>query len=384
MSVGEKPRDARDVTPPAPRVPAPEGLDMPIHTQRRGELLPAARDFALAHGGVVDRRTLATLGHTYKQIHALVARGKLVPFRGAFRAVDACPRWLDARPPIVQDAARCAHALQLAFGPDSIVTGADAAILQGCTSCTHDGSWDGRFDRHASAVYSRNRAPRRIGAVDLLRGTFDGATVHRMGLLLADRETALLDILDAQHRIEGRPRELSSAGIELLDRCLQRGWLTPAGLSDRLARRLATGLTGCRRTSALKLAVAHAGVGTQSKAERRMVALLRNEGLRMGGRNGWRANFPVRGADSSGHWRCRVDFAWPACKLALEIDGRAFHASAESFQVDRSRAARLVAAGWTVIAFTWDDITGRPRWSLGVLMATLRRLGHPRGNPCSG
>ena len=356
---------------------------MPTHTQRRWALLPAARDFALAHGGLVDRRTLAKLGHTYKQIRALVARGALVPFRGVFRAVDACPRWLDARPPIVQDAARSAHALQLAFGRDAIVTGADAAILQGCTSCTPDGSWDGRFDRHAAAVYSHNRAPRRIGTVDLLRGTFDGSTVSRMGLLLADRETALLDILDLRYRVEGREGELSAEGIEFLDRCLQRGWLTPAGLSNRLARRLSTGLRGCRRTSALKLAVAHAGAGTQSEAERRMAALLRNGGLRMWGTNGWRANFRVHGSDSTGTWRCRVDFAWPACKLALEIDGRAFHASAESFQSDRARAARLVAAGWTVIAFTWDDIVGRPRWTLDVLEGTLGRLGHPHASRCS-
>lgn len=89
----------------------------------------------------------------------------------------------------------------------------------------------------------------------------------------------------------------------------------------------------------MKVAVAHAGAGTQSEAERRMVALLRNGGLRMGGRNGWRANFRVQGSDPSGDWRCRVDVAWPACKLALEIDGRAFHASAESFQADRARRA---------------------------------------------
>jgi very-short-patch-repair endonuclease len=356
---------------------------MSDHTQRRGALLPAARDFALAHGGLVDRRTLANLGHTYKQIRALVARGVLVPIRGVFRAVDACPRWLDALSPIVQDAARSAHALQLAFGRDAIVTGADAAILQGCTSCAPDGSWDGRFDRLAAAVYSHKRAPRRVGAVDLLRGTFDGSTVRRIGLRMADRETALLDILDMRYRVEGREGELSPEGIEFLDRCLQRGWLTPAGLSNRLARRLSTGLKGCRRTSALKLAVAHAGAGTQSEAERRMAALLRNGGLRMGGTNGWRANFRVHGSDSTGEWRCRVDFAWPACKLALEIDGRAFHASAESFQADRARAARLVAAGWTVIAFTWDDIVGRPRWALDVLAGTLGRLGHARANRCS-
>ncbi|MFM1935787.1 MAG: hypothetical protein RI990_746 [Planctomycetota bacterium] len=357
---------------------------MTSHTQRRWALVPAARDFALAHGGLVDRRTLMMVGHTYKQIRALVARRVLVPFRGVFHAVDACPRWLEARSSIVQDAARSAHALQLAFGAEAIVTGADAAILQGCTACTHDGSWDGRFDRHASAVYSRNHAPRCVGPIDLRRGTFDGAIVRRMGLLLADRETALLDILEAQHRFDGRTGELSSAGVEFLDRCLQRGWLTLEGLSGRLADRRATGLKGCRPTSALKLAVGHASAGTQSEAERRMAELLRNGGLRRGGTKGWRANFRVHGVDLSGSWRCRVDFAWPSCRLAMEIDGRAFHASAESFQADRARAARLVAAGWTVIAFTWDDIVGRPLWVLGVVTGTLRRLGHPLAHPSSG
>ena len=47
---------------------------MTSHTQRRWALVPAARDFALAHGGLVDRRTLMMVGHTYKQIRALVAQ----------------------------------------------------------------------------------------------------------------------------------------------------------------------------------------------------------------------------------------------------------------------------------------------------------------------
>lgn len=356
---------------------------MPLSSRRRGVLLPTTHEVAVAHGGLVDRRTLVGLGHTFKQIRTLIARGNLIPFRGVFRLVNACPPWLAARPPVVQDAARSAHAMRLLFGSEAIVTGADAAILQGCSSCTSDGSWDGRFARHASTVYSRYRAPRGVGSVDVLRGTFDGTVVCRMGLLLADRETALLDILDARQQMEGRTGELSCAAVEFLDGCLQRRWLTHAGLSDRLARRLATGRKGFRRTAALKLAVAHAAAGTQSEAERRMAALLRSGGLRMGGPKGWRANFRVQGLDALGAWRCRVDFAWPTRKLAVEIDGRAFHASAESFQADRARAARLVAAGWTVIAFTWDDIVGRPRWALSVLKDLLCRLGHSRAKPCS-
>ena len=68
----------------------------------------------------------------------------------------------------------------------------------------------------------------------------------------------------------------------------------------------------------------------------------------------------------------RVDFAFPEIRLAIEVDGYEHHASLHAFQHDRARQNELVAAGWTVLRFTWDDITRRPEQ---VATAILRVLG---------
>jgi G:T-mismatch repair DNA endonuclease (very short patch repair protein) len=51
----------------------------------------------------------------------------------------------------------------------------------------------------------------------------------------------------------------------------------------------------------------------------------------------------------------RVDFAWPAQKVAVEYDG-AWHAEAGQFARDRRRLNRLHAAGWRVVFVTAADL----------------------------
>jgi very-short-patch-repair endonuclease len=55
-----------------------------------------------------------------------------------------------------------------------------------------------------------------------------------------------------------------------------------------------------------------------------------------------------------------LDFAFVAQRVAIEIDGRAWHTASDRFQNDRSRQNRLVLLGWTVLRFTWADLIGRP------------------------
>jgi very-short-patch-repair endonuclease len=59
-----------------------------------------------------------------------------------------------------------------------------------------------------------------------------------------------------------------------------------------------------------------------------------------------------------------------SAKLVVEVDGLAFHVTPERFQRDRQRQNRLVAAGWTVLRFTWMDLTERPSY----VVASVRRL----------
>ena len=67
-------------------------------------------------------------------------------------------------------------------------------------------------------------------------------------------------------------------------------------------------------------------------------------------------------------WR-RFDLAWPGVRLLIEVDGWETHGSREAFQDDRRRDAMMVAMGWRVLRFTWDDIVNRPEY----VLTTIRR-----------
>ncbi|WP_422749164.1 hypothetical protein ACN27E_11500 [Mycobacterium sp. WMMD1722] len=61
--------------------------------------------------------------------------------------------------------------------------------------------------------------------------------------------------------------------------------------------------------------------------------------------------------------RRRLDFAWPAYRLAAEYDGVDWHDSTEAMRRDRRRTAALMDVGWTVVPIVFDDVRHRP-WEL--------------------
>lgn len=63
-----------------------------------------------------------------------------------------------------------------------------------------------------------------------------------------------------------------------------------------------------------------------------------------------------------------VDILFPGQRLVIEIDGRADHSDERAFQHDRSRQNRLIARGYRVLRFTWDDVVRRPT----EVIATIR------------
>ena len=65
------------------------------------------------------------------------------------------------------------------------------------------------------------------------------------------------------------------------------------------------------------------------------------------------------------------DLAWPEVRLAVEVDGWETHGSREAFQDDRERDALMVAMGWRVLRFTWDDVVKRPGYVLDVIGRAL-------------
>jgi hypothetical protein len=89
--------------------------------------------------------------------------------------------------------------------------------------------------------------------------------------------------------------------------------------------------------------------------------------LTKAGLTGWRANVVLEEVGV-------LDFAFVAQRVAIEIDGRAWHVDRDRFQHDRTRQNRLVAASWTVLRFTWEDVKYRLDTVLADISAAFARL----------
>jgi len=65
--------------------------------------------------------------------------------------------------------------------------------------------------------------------------------------------------------------------------------------------------------------------------------------------------------DGRGTFIGRVDLYWRHQRLVAEADGAEFHDQPEALYRDRERQNDLMAAGFTVIRFTWEDVLSRSR-----------------------
>lgn len=102
-----------------------------------------------------------------------------------------------------------------------------------------------------------------------------------------------------------------------------------------------------------------AGDGAHSQAERLLIQLLKAAKI-----TGWRANHPVAGY--------RVDVGFPKQKVAIEVDGFAFHSDSEDFHQDRVRQNAIALAGWQVLRFTWLDLTEYPARVIAEIQSAIR------------
>jgi very-short-patch-repair endonuclease len=73
-----------------------------------------------------------------------------------------------------------------------------------------------------------------------------------------------------------------------------------------------------------------------------------------------------------GRFVARVDFLWPRQRLVVEVDGMGKYAERGALQDEKARQNRLVAAGYTVLRFTWADIHARPEHVVRQVRAALR------------
>lgn len=68
-----------------------------------------------------------------------------------------------------------------------------------------------------------------------------------------------------------------------------------------------------------------------------------------------------------------VDFLWREHALIVETDGYRYHSSPASFESDRARDRELMARGYTVLRFTYREVTEKPATVIASLQAHLHR-----------
>ncbi|WP_232828276.1 DUF559 domain-containing protein [Kribbella monticola] len=71
----------------------------------------------------------------------------------------------------------------------------------------------------------------------------------------------------------------------------------------------------------------------------------------------------------AGSFRARVDLGHRQARIAVEADGYEFHGGRHEFAADCRRYDELVAAGWLVLRFTYEQVLSNPDW----VVATIRR-----------
>lgn len=266
--------------------------------------------------GIATRRSLIEVGVGDRMLRRRIASGLLVPVNAQVVALPGVP--IDLRSRTV--AAALAH-------PEVLPTGPSAAVLMGA------GPWQGidlGQEPWLIGIRCRGLAARFV--------SHPGARpVRASGVLVAHPADAVVDLirfLPPQDALEVAQQALHRRTVDL-------HWLVAEH-----AR-----LSGLRGAAQLRRTVRLMAEGTRSEAERRLTALMRQAGI-----SGWVANLRVR----AGSRAYVLDLAFERQRITVEVDGRAFHTDAASFQGDRTRQNDLVAAGWTVLRFTWEDIVERP------------------------
>lgn len=224
----------------------------------------------------------------------------------------------------------------------------EAALGAGSSSTVHGVAaawWHGLHDQAPTTVgvtVPRHR-----------RSTTRFAMVRRRDLSHTDRvELRGLWVTEVPLTVLEAAVELGPHGAVFLDRALQR---RVAYSTVRRAHYRNLGRSGSAAAAALLVAASDRAA---SQAERVLVRLLRSAGV-----DGWTLHLWASGYE--------LDFGFAAERVAIEVDGWAWHSTPEQFQHDHERQNILTNHGWTVLRFTWHDLTATPDAAIGTIRAAL-------------
>jgi hypothetical protein len=297
-------------------------------TPREGELDRRIAELAGRQHGVVSRAQLYDLGLRRRQIGTRIDNGRLHSVHAGVYAVG--------HRVLTENGRRLAAVL--AAGDGAVLSHRAAGALWGLIP---------------PVSVLEVTAPRRVRR--------PGIRAHRSGIRADERTvlhgfpvtTVARTLLDLATVVDGRR----------VERALEEAEARRLGDRINLAGLIAR-YPGCRGVRRARLALARFDPGstlTRSELEERFLRFVDRRGLPRPLVN------TILEADGR---RFEVDCLWRAAALVVELDSRAYHASANAFETDRARDRALNAAGWTVVRVTWRQLRDEP-----VQLATdLRRL----------
>jgi very-short-patch-repair endonuclease len=179
------------------------------------------------------------------------------------------------------------------------------------------------------------------------------------GIRLRRRDLAWQDVVTIDGlQVTGKPlTALETAlavpdGSTFLDRALQQHVRFPA------FHRAYCRSVGQRGSGEAHRLITAAADRADSVAERLLVTLLREAGI-----TGWVLGYPF------GPYR--IDLAFPAARLAVEVDGWAWHVDPVRFRADRRKGNAITRGTWDLLRFTWHDLDGRPQDTVNEIAETL-------------
>ncbi len=274
--------------------------------------------------GFFTRSQAFGIGFTVDQVRHRLNTGR---WRSAHPGVYRIRGWT----PAFRDLAFAAH---LAVGERSFISGRTAARL-----------WDVApfADVEILEVLVTDRRRVRVSGVIVHRPrVVPRSDVTKLGIVPIT--TASRTLIDCVPFLPADQLE------EALDSLLRRGLASPGALARRLSTASPLGrLAAARRQDR----------PTESALELELLRLIEKSGLPEPVRQ-----FVVAGVG-------RVDFAYPAAKLAIEVDGYAYHSSRVRFDADHERDLRLREVGWTPLRFTATQIRRGPDETVRRIMTQL-------------
>lgn len=285
---------------------------------------------AQRQSGAFTRQQAVGAGATKSEVAWRVRSGLWVPVLGsALRA--ACQ-------PV--DEVLEAHAARLTW-PDAVLALHSAARLHRIPV---------RLDGRVHVVVPHGRPSR--GALTPHQYPLDPGDVSTvLGIPVTSPRRTVVDLLG---------RLPAPACLELL------GWVSSRRIVD--ADELTAWVTSHRRrwgNQARRRAARRLASGAVSPAEERLHQILRR-----GRVTGWIAGASLLEALGI---PAQADVYFPALRLVLEVDGRQAHGP-DRFQSDRTRQNMLVAAGCTVLRYTWQDLVEHPSAVLTQVQAMIAYL----------